>query len=76
MDVGRGVGLPQGRVPSMRRRVTELPLLGHGANSPHGRGPQLEVAVTAGDNQLGLAGGRRRVLQEGVLGRRPVCLVQ
>ena len=34
------------------------------------------MAVTAGDNELGVARVRVRVLQDGVLGRRPVCLVQ
>ena len=59
----------------MRRRVAELRLLGHSAKRWHGGGPQFEMAVTAGDNELGVAGGRRRVLQNGVLGCRPVCLV-
>ena len=34
------------------------------------------MAVTGGDNELGVARVRGRVLQEGVLGCRPVCLVQ
>ena len=34
------------------------------------------MAVTAGDNELGVARVRGRVLQDGVLGRRPVRLVQ
>ena len=34
------------------------------------------MAVTAGDNELGLTRVRGRVLQDSVLGRRPVCLVQ
>ena len=34
------------------------------------------MAVTAGDNELGVARVRGRVLQAGVLGRRPVRLVQ
>ena len=29
-----------------------------------------------GDDELGVAGARGRVLQDGVLGRRPVSLVQ
>ena len=39
-------------------------------------GPQVEVAVMPGDDGLGVAGARRRVLQDGVIGRRPVRLVQ
>ena len=66
MDVGRGVGLAQGCVPSMHRRVAEMRLLGHRAKRPHGGRPQFEVAVTAGDNELGVAGARRRVLRDGV----------
>ena len=34
------------------------------------------MAVTTGDNELGVARVRGRVLQDGVLGRRPVRLVQ
>ena len=34
------------------------------------------MAVTAGDDELGVARVRGRVLQDGVLGRRPVRLVQ
>ena len=76
MDVGRGVVRAQGCVSSMRPRVAELFLRGHRAKRPHGGGPQVEVAVTAGDDELGVAGARRRVLQDGVLGRCPVRLVQ
>ena len=56
MDVGRGVGRAQGLVPSMCQRVAELRLLGHRAKRRHGGGPQIQVAVTAGDNELGVAG--------------------
>ena len=76
VDVGRSVGRVQGRVPSMRRRVAELRLLGYSAKRPHGGGRQLEVAVTAGNNDFAGAGAQRRVLQDGVLGRRPIGLVQ
>ena len=34
------------------------------------------MAVTAGDNELGVARVRGRVLQDGILGRRPVRFVQ
>ena len=34
------------------------------------------MAVTAGDNELGMVGAQQRVLQDGVLGCRPVRLVQ
>ena len=34
------------------------------------------MAVTAGDDELGVARVRGLVLQDGVLGRRPVRLVQ
>ena len=75
-NVGRGVGRAQGRVASMHRRVAELRLLGHRAKPAHCGRPQFEVAVTAGDNELGVAGARRRVVQDGVLGCRPVHVVQ
>ena len=68
LDVGRGVGPAQGRVPSIGQRSTKFRLLSHRAKRPHGGGLQLEVAVIAGDNELGVAGARRPVLQDGVLG--------
>ena len=37
---------------------------------------QVEVAVTTGDYELAVAGTRQRVLQDDVLGRRPVHFVQ
>ena len=74
MDVGCSVGHAQGCVPSMRPRVIELRLLGYCAKRPHGEGPRLEV--TTGDNELGVAGALRCVLQDNVSGRRPVRLVQ
>ena len=67
MDVGRGMGRAQGGVPSMCRRVTELRLLGYCAKRPHGGGRWLKVAVTAGDNELGVAGAWRCVLEDGIL---------
>ena len=42
---------------------------------PYG-GPQVEVAVSSGDYELGVAVTRGCVPQDGVLGRRPVRLVQ
>ena len=72
VDVGRGVGRAQGCVSPVRQRMVKLCLLRDCAGRLHGGGPQVEVAVTAGDYELGLAGTRRPVLQDGVLGRRPV----
>ena len=42
----------------------------------HYGGPQVKVAVWTGIYELGVAGTPGRVLQDGVLGRRPVRLVQ
>ena len=76
VDVGRGVGRAQGCVPSVRQGMVQLCLLRDRAERPHCGGPQVEVAVSTGDYELGVAGTRGRVLQEGVLGPRPVRLVQ
>ena len=76
VDIGCGVGRAQGCVSSVRQRMVCLRPLRDLAERPHRGGPQIEVAVTAGDNELGVARVRGRVLQDGVLGRRPVRLVQ
>ena len=76
LGLGSGGGCVQGCVHLMCRRVTELRLLGHCAKRLHGGEPQLGVAVTAGNNELGLARARQRVLQDGVPGCSPVRLVQ
>ena len=76
VDVGRGVGCAQGCVSSVRRRLVRLRFLGYRAKRLHGGEPQVEVDPTAGDDQLGMARDRRRVLQDGVLGGCRVCLVQ
>ena len=60
----------------VRQRVVELCLLCNRAERLHGGQPQVEVAVTTSDYDLGVAGTRRCVLQDGVLGRRPVRLVR
>ena len=76
VDVGRGVGRSQGCVLSVRQRMVQLCLLRDPAEHLHGGKPQVELAVSTGDYELGVAGTRRRVLQDGVLGGRPVRLVQ
>ena len=76
VDVDRGVGRAQGRASPVRQRMVELCLLYDRAERLHGGGPQVEVAVMTGEYELGLAGTLRRVRQDGVLGRRPVRLVQ
>ena len=76
VHVGRGVGRAQGCVSSVRQRMVELCLLRDRAERLHGGGPRVEVAVTTGDYELGVAATWRRVLQDGVLGSRPVRLVQ
>ena len=76
MEVGRGVNRAQGCVSPVRQRMIQLCLLRDRAERLHGGGPQVEVAVTTGDYELGMAAARRRVLQNGVPERRPVRLVQ
>ena len=76
VDVGRGVSCAQGCVSSVRRCAVELCQLGYRAKRLHGVGLQVNVAVTAGDDELGVAGARRRVLQDAVLGRCPFRLLQ
>ena len=76
VDLGRGLGRAQGRMSSVLRRVVELCLLCDRGERLHGGGPQFKVAVMAGNNELGVAGAWRRVLQEGLLGHRTVCFVQ
>ena len=72
MDLGRGVGRAQGCVPSVRQCMVQLRLLRDRGERPHCGGPQVEVAVMTGDYELGMAGTRGHVLQDSVLGRRPV----
>ena len=76
VDVGPGVGRAQGCVSLVRQRMIQLCLLCDRAERLHCGGPQVEVAVTTGDLELGVAGTRRRILQDDVLGRRPICLEQ
>ena len=76
VDVGRGVGRAQGRVSPVRQRMVELPSLCDRAVSLYGGGPQVKVAIMTGDDEVGVAGARRLVLQDGVLGHLPVRLVQ
>ena len=70
------MGRAQACVSSVRRRVVELCTLCARAKRLHAEGTKVEVAVTAGDDELGVAGARRRVLYDGVLGRCPVQLSQ
>ena len=76
LDVDRGVCPAEGRVSPARQRMVELCLLCDRAECLHGRGLQVQVAVITGDDELGVAGTRRRVLQDSVPGQRPVRLVQ
>ena len=69
VDVGRCVGRAQGCVPSVRQRMVQLCLLRNRAERPHCGGSQFQVAVSTGDYELGVAGTRGRVVQDGVLGR-------
>ena len=73
---GCGVGRAQVLVSPVRPRVVELFPLCDCAERLHGGGPQVAAAVMAGIDELGVAGARRRVPQDGVLGRRLVRLVQ
>ena len=76
MNVGRGMGRAQGCAPSVRQRMVQLCLLRDCAERLHCGGPQVEVAVSTGNDELGVAGTRGHVLQDSVLRRCPVCLVQ
>ena len=76
VDVGRGLGRAQGRVSPLRQRVIDLCPLSDRAERLHYGGPRVKVAVMTGDVELGVAWARRRVLQDGVLRRPPVLLVQ
>ena len=76
VDIGCGVGRAQRCVSPVRQRMVRLRPLRDLAEHPHRWGPLIEMAVTAGDNELGVARVRGRFLQDGVLGRRPVRLVQ
>ena len=77
---GRGHRLWRGRRPEVcvlgASAVVRLRPLRDLAERPHCGGPYIEVAVMTGDNESGVARVRGRVLQNGVLGRRPVRLVQ
>ena len=70
------MGCAQGCVPSVHQRMVQLCLLRNRAERLHCGGPQVEVPVSTGGCELGVAGTRGRVLQDGLLGRRPVRLVQ
>ena len=70
------MGRAQRCVSSVRQRMVRLCPLRNLPDRPHRGGPVIEVAVMTGDNELGLARVRGRVLQDCVLGRRPVRLVQ
>ena len=61
---------------SVCQRMVELCLLCDRPERLHGGEPQVEGAVTTGDYELGVGGTRRRVLQDGVLRRRPVRPVE
>ena len=76
MDVARGVGRAQGCVSPVCQRIVQMCLLRDRAERLHGWGAQIQVAVTTGDYELGVAGSQRCVLRDGVLGRRPVRFVQ
>ena len=76
MDLGRGVGRAQRCVSPVHQRMVCLRPLRDLAEHPHCGGPWIEIAVTTGDNELGVARVRGRVLQDRVLGCRPVRLVQ
>ena len=76
VDIGCGVGRAQRCVSSVRQRMVHLRPLRDLADRPHCGGPWIEVAVMTGDNELGVARVRGRVMQDSVLGRRPVRLVQ
>ena len=76
VDIGRGVGRAEWCVSSVCQRMVRLCSLRDLAERPHRGGPEVEVAVRTGDDELGVAGARGRALQDGVLGRRPVRLVQ
>ena len=71
VDVGRGMGCAQGRVSPVRQRMVKLCLLCDRAERLHGGGTQVGVAIMMGEYELGVAGTWRRVLQDGVLRRRP-----
>ena len=71
---GRGLGHAKGRVSRMRQRIDALRSLCNRAEHLHCGGPQVQVAVITGNDELGVAGGRPRVLRDGVLGRCTVSL--
>ena len=76
VDVGRSVGRARGCVPLVRQRMVQLCLLRDQAERLRSGGPQVEVAVSISDYELSVAGTLGRVLQDSVLGRHPVSLVQ
>ena len=61
---------------SVHRCVVKFCPLGYRAKRLQGWGPQAEVAVTARDDELGLAGAWRRSLLDSGVGRCPVRLLQ
>ena len=63
-------------MPPVRQQMAQLCLLRDSAERPHCGGMHVEVAVMTGGYELGVAGTRGPVLQDAVLGRRPVRLVQ
>ena len=76
VDVGRGVGRAQRCVS---RCVSAWSVCARCATSPSTRivgGRRSRWPSRPGDDELGVARVRGRVLQDGVLGRRPVRLVQ
>ena len=76
VDIGCGVSRAERCVSPVRQRMFCLHPLRDLAEHPHRWGPLIEMAVTAGDNAFGVARVGGRVLQDGVLGRRPVRPVQ
>ena len=63
LDVGRGVGRAQGCVSSVRQLVVELCALCGRADRLHGGGPQVEVAVAARDDEMGVQAHAQAVLK-------------
>ena len=76
VDVGQGVRCAQGRPSPLRRRTPILRFLGHVTECGHDGWPQLKLAIIPGNNELRVAEHWQCVLQDGVLVRRPVRLVQ
>ena len=62
VDISCGVGRAQGCVSLVRQRLVCLCPLRDRAECSHRGRPEVEVAVMAGDYELGVAGTRGRVL--------------